>query len=122
MPRPEQELAPCRSPAAEGAPPAGPAPQTGAPGETTEAAEGLLTEERARIGRELHDLVIRRLFTVSLKLGGALGMIKNEEAVRRVGDAIAELDQTIKLIRTVVFALEHHPPPKRWPTAQPPSG
>ncbi|HUK68465.1 MAG TPA: histidine kinase [Streptosporangiaceae bacterium] len=112
MPLPGQEFSPCRGVAAQGATPADRAQQTGAPAESTTPAEELLAEERARIGRDLHDLVIRRLFAVSLRLGGTLGMIKSEEAAQRVDDTIAELDQTIKLIRSVVFALEYRCLPK----------
>ena len=78
-------------------------------------SEWLLAEERARIGRDLHDLVIRRLFAVSLKLSGALSMIEQKEAGRRVDEAIADLDQTVKLIRSVVFALEHGSLPRFAP-------
>ena len=65
--------------------------------------------------------MIRRLFAVSLKLSGALAMIEHKEAGRRVDEAIADLDQTVKLIRSVVFALEHGslpqwPRPRRRPT------
>ena len=85
-------------------------------------SEWLIAEERARIGRDLHDLVIRRLFAVSLKLSGALSMIEQKEAGRRVDEAIADLDQTVKLIRSVVFCLEHGSLPQIRPTAAPNGG
>ena len=116
MPRPEQECAPARGWMAPERGPSATAHVT--PGETIPEPERerLLAEERARIGCELHDPVIRRLFAVSLKLSGALAMIEHKEAGRRVDEAIADLDQTVKLIRSVVFALErgslpHGPPP-----------
>ncbi len=105
MPCPEQESAAGRGWLEEREPPA-------AVGHRAEAQdhahdpERLLAEDRARIGRDLHDLVIRRLFAVSLKLSGALAMIGQNEAGRRVDEAIADLDQTVKTIRSVVFALE----------------
>ena len=110
MPGPEHESAPDRSLLEERGRPA-----TAPHG--TEARRGidperLLADERARIGRELHDQVIRHLFAVSLKLSSALAIIEENEASRRVHEAIAELDHTVKLIRSVVFALERGPLPQ----------
>ncbi len=117
MPRPEQESAPDRGLVEERGPPAA-APHCAQPhGGTLLDPEKLLAEERARIGRELHDVVIRRLFAVSLKLSGALAMIERNEAARRVDEAIADLDQTVKLIRSVVFALERGSLPQISPPA-----
>ncbi len=129
MPRPEQEIAPGRgcaaalsSAPAEAGPRAAAPPPTRTPAEGIAEAERLLTEERARIGSDLHDLVIRRLFAVSLKLGGARAMIEHEEAGRRVEDAISELDETVKLIRAVVFALEHKSASRGRATERPAGG
>ncbi len=119
MPRPEQEFAPGRGWMAAERGPSATAHLTETPGETIPEPERerLLAEERARIGCELHDPVIRRLFAVSLKLSGALAMIEHKEAERRVDEAIADLDQTVKLIRSVVFALERGSLPHGPPTA-----
>jgi signal transduction histidine kinase len=122
MPCPEHEKARDRGWLEERGPSAAAPPGTGAASQTrldpepVIAAE-LIAEERARIGRDLHDLVIRRLFAVSLKLSGALSMIEQEEPGRRVDEAIADLDQTVKLIRSVVFCLGHSPPPQIHPDA-----
>lgn len=85
----------------DGHPPA--AGQHGAPVDS----ERLLTEDRERIGHDLHDLVIRDLFAVSLKLHGALPLIENDRAEQRVGDALGDLDQAITNVRLAVFELLH---------------
>jgi signal transduction histidine kinase len=65
-----------------------------------------LLEERERIARDLHDVVIQRLFAIGLTLEGASHSIAEPDAGRRVSRAIDELDQTIKEIRTTIFGLQ----------------
>jgi hypothetical protein len=117
MLRPEQDPAPDRGWLEGRGPPADPQ-CCRATGDLVFDPELLLLEDRARIGHDLHDLVIRRLFAVSLKLSGALAMIERKEAGDRVDEAIADLDQTVKLIRSVVFALERGSPPTLPPAAR----
>jgi two-component system sensor histidine kinase DevS len=69
----------------------------------------LISADRERIARDLHDLVIQRLFGAGLRLQGALGLIDNEPAVERVSSTIDDLDATIKEIREAIFALESAP-------------
>jgi PAS domain S-box-containing protein len=69
----------------------------------------LLSADRERIARDLHDLVIQRLFGAGLRLQGALALLGNEAAAARVSSTIDDLDQTIKEIREVIFALEAPP-------------
>jgi two-component system, NarL family, sensor histidine kinase DevS len=69
----------------------------------------LISADRERIARDLHDLVIQRLFGAGLRLQGALGLIDNEPAVERVSSTINDLDATIKEIREAIFALESAP-------------
>jgi signal transduction histidine kinase len=65
-----------------------------------------LLEERERIARDLHDVVIQRLFAIGLTLEGASHSIAEPDAGRRVARAVDELDQTIKEIRTTIFGLQ----------------
>lgn len=67
-----------------------------------------LAEDRARIGRDLHDTVIQRLFATGLALQGALvlGETDRAELTGRVTAAIDDLDLTVKHIRSVIFGLE----------------
>ncbi|WP_240640946.1 GAF domain-containing sensor histidine kinase [Nocardioides ferulae] len=62
-------------------------------------------EDRDRIGRDLHDLVIQRLFAVGLSLQGAVRHVQVEEVGQRLTAAVDDLDATIKDIRRTIFAL-----------------
>jgi len=62
-------------------------------------------EDRERIARDLHDTVIQRLFATGLRLQGLAGMFQVPEVARRVQMAIDDLDETIREIRTTIFAL-----------------
>ncbi|MSZ76942.1 MAG: GAF domain-containing protein, partial [Actinobacteria bacterium] len=62
-------------------------------------------EDRDRIGRDLHDLVIQRLFAVGLGLQGASRLAGEPEVTRRVEQAVDDLDATIQDIRRTIFAL-----------------
>jgi signal transduction histidine kinase len=65
-----------------------------------------LVEDRERIARDLHDVVIQRLFAIGLTLEGAGRRIAHPEAAADVSRAVDELDQTIKEIRTTIFGLQ----------------
>jgi PAS domain S-box-containing protein len=69
----------------------------------------LISADRERIARDLHDLVIQRLFGAGLRLQGALSLIDNQAASARVSSTIDDLDMTIKEIREAIFALEAAP-------------
>lgn len=64
-----------------------------------------LFEDRDRIGRDLHDLVIQRLFAVGLSLQGAATIVEDPELARRLERTVDDLDDTIKDIRRTIFAL-----------------
>ena len=66
-------------------------------------------EDRDRIARDLHDLVIQRLFATGMSLQGTvrLGDL-SEMAQTRLNQAVDELDETIREIRQTIFAL-HEP-------------
>jgi signal transduction histidine kinase len=64
-----------------------------------------LFEDRDRIGRDLHDLVIQRLFAVGLSLQGAARRAAEPELAARLEQAVEDLDGTIKDIRRTIFAL-----------------
>lgn len=69
----------------------------------------LISADRERIARDLHDLVIQRLFGAGLRLQGALGLMETGPAASRVNSTIEDLDVTIKEIREAIFALEATP-------------
>ena len=65
----------------------------------------LLLHDRDRIARDLHDLVIQRLFAVGLTLQGAARLPDRDRAAERLDQAVDELDLTIREIRRAIFAL-----------------
>ncbi|MET7640909.1 GAF domain-containing sensor histidine kinase [Streptomyces sp. NPDC005438] len=74
--------------------------------ERRSSAEQLaLLEDRDRIARDLHDLAIQRLFATGMTLQSAVRMIDHEGAAERVGRAVGDLDETIKIIRSTIFGL-----------------
>jgi signal transduction histidine kinase len=62
-------------------------------------------EDRDRIGRDLHDLVIQRLFAVGLGLQGAVRLADRPELTERLERAVDDIDATIKDIRRSIFEL-----------------
>lgn len=76
-----------------------------------EREHDLLTvlQDRDRIARDLHDLVIQRLFAVGLTLQGATRRAVRPEVTERLEGAVSELDQTIRDIRATIFELRHRP-------------
>ncbi len=63
-------------------------------------------EDRDRIARDLHDLVIQRLYATGMSLQGTMPMIGSPEAAQRVSSAVDALDETIREIRSSIFALQ----------------
>jgi signal transduction histidine kinase len=64
-----------------------------------------LFEDRDRIGRDLHDLVIQRLFAVGLSLQSVSRVGEVPQVNERIEAAVDDLDATIKDIRRSIFAL-----------------
>ena len=70
-----------------------------------QAEQLAVLQDRDRIGRDLHDLVIQRLFAVGLSLQGAARLSQAPALTRRVEQAVDDLDATIKDIRRTIFEL-----------------
>jgi signal transduction histidine kinase len=68
----------------------------------------MMLEDRDRIARDLHDLVIQRLFATGMQLESAVRMIETrpDDARQRVHGAVNDLDLTIKEIRSTIYALQ----------------
>jgi signal transduction histidine kinase len=62
-------------------------------------------EDRERIAQELHDGTIQSLFTVGLGLQATTSLVADPGAVRRIDDAVQELDRVIRDLRTYIFGL-----------------
>ncbi|WP_460105328.1 GAF domain-containing sensor histidine kinase [Streptomyces sp. YKOK-J1] len=64
--------------------------------------------DRDRIARDLHDQVIQRLFADGLALQAVLGHVRDLPTVsERIARVVDDLDDTIKIIRSTVFGLQH---------------
>jgi signal transduction histidine kinase len=66
-------------------------------------------EDRDRIARDLHDLVIQRLFAVGLGLQGLSRHLTRPEATAKVTGFVHDLDETIHEIRRTIFSLQEAP-------------
>lgn len=64
-------------------------------------------EERERISKELHDGVIQSIYSVGLSLQGSLSLLDRDPSTtrKRMNDAIAELDNVVRDVRTYIFEL-----------------
>ncbi|SEG91259.1 Histidine kinase-, DNA gyrase B-, and HSP90-like ATPase [Thermomonospora echinospora] len=68
-----------------------------------------LLEDRDRIAKDLHDTVIQRLFATAMTLMSATKLIERPDVSLRVRRAIDDLDDTIRQIRSTIFALQTPP-------------
>ncbi|MEV6482510.1 GAF domain-containing protein [Streptomyces sp. NPDC051576] len=72
-------------------------------------------EDRDRIARDLHDLVVQRLFATGMLLESAQRRGGSADPAHDVlGRAVDELQSTIQEVRTAIFALQQ--PPAEAPT------
>jgi signal transduction histidine kinase len=62
-------------------------------------------EDRERIARDLHDVVIQRLFATGMQLQGVAPHALRPEAAKRINAAVDDLDATIRDIRRSIFEL-----------------
>jgi signal transduction histidine kinase len=65
-----------------------------------------LISDRERIARDLHDIVIQRLFATGLQLQGVAAMTGGSAVADRLDKSVADLDDTIKAIRGTIFELQ----------------
>lgn len=68
-------------------------------------AESEVLAERDRIGRDLHDHVIQRVFAVGITLQGTIPRMRSADAQQRVSTAVDDLQGVIQDIRTAIFQL-----------------
>jgi PAS domain S-box-containing protein len=64
-----------------------------------------VSEDRERIARDLHDRVIQRLFAVGMKLQAAAGLREATAMGTRIDDAVDQIDEAIKELRTTIFTM-----------------
>ena len=63
-------------------------------------------EDRDRIARDLHDLVIQRLYASGMKLQGTIPLIDGRAVKDRVSSVVDDMDVTITDIRQAIFDLQ----------------
>jgi signal transduction histidine kinase len=65
----------------------------------------MVLEDRERIARDLHDVVIQRLFATGLSLQSTTRLVTRDEPRERIAQAVDELDTIIRDIRRAIFEL-----------------
>ena len=65
--------------------------------------------DRDRIAADLRDTVIQRIFAVGLTLQSAASRVPRGEVRDKIGASVDELDQTVRMLRDAIFALEQRP-------------
>jgi signal transduction histidine kinase len=66
----------------------------------------VVLEDRDRIAKDLHDTVIQRLFAIAMTLMSAMKITQKRDVAVRVQRAVDDLDDTIRQVRSTVFALQ----------------
>jgi two-component system, NarL family, sensor histidine kinase DevS len=67
--------------------------------------EMAMLQERERIARDIHDMVIQRLFATGMSLQAVQGSAQPAVVAERIAATIAELDDTIRELRAAIFRL-----------------
>ena len=67
--------------------------------------ELLVFTDRDRIARDLHDLVIQRLFAAGLSVQSLTRFTKDELATERIRNITGELDEAIRSLRDTIYSL-----------------
>jgi signal transduction histidine kinase len=65
----------------------------------------VILEDRERIARDLHDVVIQRLFATGMQLQTVARLTPRPEVQERINSAVDGLDATIRDIRSAIFEL-----------------
>jgi len=71
----------------------------------TTAAKLALLSERERIARDIHDMVIQRLFAAGMQLQAVAGIAEPPTVADRMSGVVDELDDTIRELRMAIFHL-----------------
>ena len=74
-----------------------------------EREEMAVVADRDRIARELHDVVIQRLFATGLHLQSARTAATDPDLKARISEVVTDVDQTIRDIRGTIFSLQNRP-------------
>jgi PAS domain S-box-containing protein len=66
-------------------------------------------EDRERIARDLHDVVIQRLFAAGMALQATQSIADDDDVSHRLEGVVDEIDETIREIRAAIFELQTVP-------------
>ncbi len=69
------------------------------------AAKVALLSDRERIARDIHDMVIQRLFAAGMQLEAVSGIAQPPAVADRMNAVVDELDDTIRELRNAIFQL-----------------
>ncbi len=69
------------------------------------AANLAMLRDRERIARDLHDMVIQRIFAAGMNLQALLGEVTAPPVAERIQQTVDELDLTISELRSTIFRL-----------------
>ena len=69
------------------------------------ATEMAMLHDRERIARDIHDMVIQRLFAAGMSLQAVQGRAQPPVVADRIASTINELDDTIRELRAAIFRL-----------------
>jgi PAS domain S-box-containing protein len=69
------------------------------------ASQLAMLQDRERIARDLHDMVIQRLFAAGMSLQAVQGQAQPPFVAERIASTIDELDNTIRELRAAIFRL-----------------
>jgi PAS domain S-box-containing protein len=65
-----------------------------------------IVEDRERIARDLHDVVIQKLFAAGMSVQSVAARSTDEEHSQRLTRVVDDLDDTIREIRSAIFSLQ----------------
>lgn len=69
------------------------------------ATEMAMLQDRERIARDLHDMVIQRIFAAGMSLQAVQASAQPPVVAERIASTITELDDTIRELRSAIFGL-----------------
>lgn len=72
------------------------------------ASQMAMLRDRERIARDLHDMVIQRLFAAGMSLQAVQSTAQPQMVADRIAATIIELDDTIHELRSAIFRLGQH--------------
>ncbi|MGA9276248.1 PAS domain-containing sensor histidine kinase [Ilumatobacter sp.] len=64
-----------------------------------------LLKERERIARDLHDMVIQRIYAAGMSIQSVIGQVDSDATRDRLNDVTDTLDETIRQLRQSIFEL-----------------